>query len=281
MIGQRALILTLFSALLVLGPGTAQAEEGSSSEEETPPAEEASGEEVQSSVANEGGETTETLPEVGEGESSAVGGDVPSSEVGEEGEGEEQELPNAPTTRLKLRPPPGRAVSAQEIQGRTRQLSKMMETSESRLRALAERVLSGKIGRAASTVVYRNEMGSSFKLVRAVFALDGAPIFSRIDESGELGSRNEIELFNGSIVPGEHRLSVNLEFRGHGYGIFSYLKGYRFKVRSSYAFRVTEGKNSQIRVVSYEKGDQNTPLEERPDIRYVERVETLSGSTVR
>jgi hypothetical protein len=153
-----------------------------------------------------------------------------------------------------------------------------MEASEERLRALADRVLSGKFCRDGSLMEFNNEMGPSFKLIRAVFALDGAPIFSRVDESGELGGRDQIELFNGSIVPGEHRLSVNLEFRGHGYGIFSYLKGYRFKVRSSYTFRVTEGKLSQVRIVSYEKGDQNTPLEERPDVRYVERVESLPAS---
>lgn len=274
--GQRALILTVFGMLLVLGLGRAWAEQEGESDEGSLPAEESGGIGAQGDA--EGGESPATSPE-GAAEGAEGAEETPQSDEGE-GEAGDEELPLAPANRVKLRPPPGRAISAQEIQGRTRQLSKLMETSETRLRELAERVLSGKIGRAGSTVVFRNEMGSSFKLVRAVFALDGAPIFTRTDESGELGSRNEIELFNGSIVPGEHRLSVNLEFRGHGYGIFSYLKGYRFKVRSSYAFRVAEGKHAQVRVVGYEKGDQNTPLEERPDIRYVERVETLTGSPV-
>jgi len=61
--------------------------------------------------------------------------------------------------------------------------------------------------------------------------------------------------------------------RGHGYGVFAYLKGYRFKVRSTYTFAVPEGRISTLYVVGYEKGGPTTPLEERPAVRYIERVE--------
>jgi hypothetical protein len=72
---------------------------------------------------------------------------------------------------------------------------------------------------------------------------------------------------------------VNLEYRGHGYGIFSYLKGYRFRVRSNYSFSAPEGKAITIRVVGYEKGGPTAPLEERPAIRYIERIQaTRRGS---
>jgi hypothetical protein len=64
-----------------------------------------------------------------------------------------------------------------------------------------------------------------------------------------------------------------LEYRGHGYGIFSYLKGYRFRVRSNYSFTAPEGKAITIRVVGYEKGGPTAPLEERPAIRYMERIQ--------
>ena len=69
---------------------------------------------------------------------------------------------------------------------------------------------------------------------------------------------------------------MNLEYRGHGYGIFSYLKGYRFKVRSSHTYTAAEGKLIHLRVVAYEKGGPTTPLEDRPDVRYVERIEAVS-----
>ena len=68
-------------------------------------------------------------------------------------------------------------------------------------------------------------------------------------------------------------MTVNLEYRGDGYGIFSYLKGYRFRVRSSYSFSAPESKAVSIRVVGFEKGGPTAPLEERPAIRYLERLE--------
>src|SRR5688500_20256745 len=122
-------------------------------------------------------------------------------------------------------------------------------------------------------------MSSSYKLVKAVYALDGAPIFNKADEDGALGEREEFDVYHGSIVPGEHTLTVNLEYRGHGYGIFSYLKGYRFKVRSNYSFTAPEGRGVTIRVVGYEKGGPTAPLEERPAVRYIERVSARGGAS--
>jgi hypothetical protein len=73
-------------------------------------------------------------------------------------------------------------------------------------------------------------------------------------------------------MPGDHTLSVVLQYRGHGYGIFSYLKGYSFKVRSSRTFTVGEGKAIKLEVIGYEKGGVTTALEERPAVRYAENI---------
>jgi hypothetical protein len=89
---------------------------------------------------------------------------------------------------------------------------------------------------------------------------------------GPLGDQTEFEVYNGSIVPGDHNITVNLEYRGNGYGIFSYLKGYRFRVRSSYTFNAPEGRGDDPRG-RYEKGGPTAPLEERPAVRYTERTE--------
>jgi len=170
-----------------------------------------------------------------------------------------------------------RRVKAAEIKTRIAALQDAVSTAKNRLDDLAERVLSGGIAQAKLVAVHRNEMGSSFKLVRAHYALDGAPIFSRVDESGELAEQEELELFSGYVVSGRHTITASLEYRGHGYGIFSYLKGYRFKVRSTHTFEVPEGKVLSLRVTAYEKGDQTTPLQDRPDIRYGERTEALTS----
>jgi hypothetical protein len=170
------------------------------------------------------------------------------------------------------------AVRLRDLEQQINELKEQIFRSKARLSLLAETVLSHVIAGAKAVLIHRNEMGSSFKLVKAVFTLDGAPIFNKVDEEGNLGDQEERTIFDGSIVPGEHNLSVNLEYRGHGYGIFSYLKGYRFKVRSSHAFTAGEGKTITVKVVGYERGDPTTPLEDRPSIRYNERVSAGTGA---
>lgn len=170
------------------------------------------------------------------------------------------------------------AVRLRDLEQRINELKEQIFRSKARLSLLAETVLQGVVAGAQVVLVHENRMSSSYKLVKVVYALDGAQIFNRADEEGELGDRQQFEVYNGSIVPGEHTLTVNLEYRGHGYGIFSYLKGYRFRVRSNYSFTAPEGRAITVRVVGYEKGGPTAPLEERPAVQYIERVNDRSGS---
>ena len=164
------------------------------------------------------------------------------------------------------------SVRLRDLEQRINELKEQIFRSKARLSLLAETVLQGVVAGSQATLIHENRMGSSYMLVKVIYALDGAPIFNKADEEGELDDREKFDIYNGSIVPGEHTLTVNLEYRGHGYGIFSYLKGYRFKVRSNYTFTAPEGKAIVVRVVGFEKGGPTAPLEERPAIRYVERV---------
>jgi hypothetical protein len=162
-------------------------------------------------------------------------------------------------------------VRLRDLEQRINELKEQIFRSKARLSLLAETVLQGVVAGSQAVILHENRMSSSYRLVRAVYALDGAPIFNRADEQG-LSEETEFQVYNGSMVPGEHTLTVNLEYRGHGYGIFSYLKGYRFKVRSTYSFTAPEGRGVTVRVVGYEKGGPAAPLEERPAIRYIERI---------
>ncbi|MCB9603624.1 MAG: hypothetical protein H6720_25170 [Sandaracinus sp.] len=208
--------------------------------------------------------TTEGTPPEGEG----AGVEATSAPV----EGAEGEA--ATTTSAEPMDAGTYAVRLRDLEQRINELKEQIFRSKARLSLLAETVLQGVVAGAQAIIVHENRMSSSYKLVKAVYALDGAPIFNRADEDGDsLSEREEFQVYNGSIVPGEHTLTVNLEYRGHGYGIFSYLKGYRFKVRSNYNFTAPEGRAVTVRVVAYEKGGPTAPLEDRPAIRYVERVQ--------
>jgi hypothetical protein len=165
------------------------------------------------------------------------------------------------------------ATRLRDLEQRIDALKEQIFRSKARLSLLAETVLQGVVAGAQAVIIHENRMSSSYRLVKVQYALDGARIFNKADEEGPLGDQTEFEVYNGSIVPGDHNVTVNLEYRGNGYGIFSYLKGYRFRVRSSYTFNAPEGKGVTIRVVGYEKGGPTAPLEERPAVRYTERAE--------
>ncbi|GAB4205568.1 MAG: hypothetical protein OHK0013_21590 [Sandaracinaceae bacterium] len=165
------------------------------------------------------------------------------------------------------------ATRLRDLEQRIDALKEQIFRSKARLSLLAETVLQGVVAGAQAVIIHENRMSSSYRLVKVQYALDGARIFNKADEEGPLGDQTEFEVYNGSIVPGDHNVTVNLEYRGNGYGIFSYLKGYRFRVRSSYTFNAPEGKGVTIRVVGYEKGGPTAPLEERPAVRYTERTE--------
>jgi hypothetical protein len=171
-------------------------------------------------------------------------------------------------------------VRLRDLEDRVNRLKEQIFRSKARLSLLAETVLDRKIAGSMATILFRNEMGGSFRLVKATFLLDGAPIFNRADETEDLAEREVINLFDGPVMPGDHTVSAVLHYRGHGYGIFSYLKGYSFKTRSSRTFTVSEGKAVRLEVVGYEKGGVTTPLEERPDVRYIMNVSDYEGASV-
>ena len=141
--------------------------------------------------------------------------------------------------------------------------------TKARLLLLQETVLGGDLSSGARAVIFhRNEMGSQFILESVAYALDGAPIFTKVDANGDLDKREEFEIFNGRIVPGNHQIAVRMVYRGHGYGIFSYLEGYKFKLQSNQTFNAEGGKVTTVKVVGYEKGGITSDIKDKPAIRY-------------
>jgi hypothetical protein len=160
-------------------------------------------------------------------------------------------------------------VQVRTLEERVSDLKEKIFRTKARLMNLQEMVIGGDITTGSKAVlVHRNEMGSSFYLESVSYALDGAPIYQKVDVEGDLERREEFEIFNGRIVPGNHQVSVLLVYRGHGFGVFSYLEGYKFKVQSSYTFNAEPGKVNTIKVVGFEKGGITAELKDRPAVRY-------------
>lgn len=168
----------------------------------------------------------------------------------------------------------GDEPGARSLEERVSDLKEKIFRTKARLMNLQEMVIGGDATTGAKAVlVHRNEMGSAFYLESVAYALDGAPIYTKVDVDGDLEKRDEFEIFNGRMVPGDHQLAVQLVYRGHGYGIFSYLQGYKFKVQSSYTFNVESGKVNTIKVVGFERGGLTAQLQDRPAVRYDVNIE--------
>jgi hypothetical protein len=162
-------------------------------------------------------------------------------------------------------------VRLRDLEQRINELKEEIFRSKARLSLLAESVLGNVVGGSRAQIVHQNEMSGTFRLVHVVYSLDGAPILTRDDEA-TLSDQREFRVYSGQVGAGDHSLGVNLEYLGAG---LPYMKGYRFRVRSTQSFSVPEGKAIQIRVVGYERGGPLEPPENRPAIRYVQRVVSI------
>ena len=166
------------------------------------------------------------------------------------------------------------AVRLRDLEQRIDELKEQIRRSHTRLSLLSDTILSGGGAGSRSVIRFSNELSDAFRVTRLLFVLDGAVQYNKTDQSGVLSDQDLIPIFNGTIPPGDHTLQVLVNLQGHGYGVFSYLRGYRFEVRSSHSFTAVEGKTVNLDAVAYEKGGVTTPLEERPAIRYREKVST-------
>ncbi len=173
--------------------------------------------------------------------------------------------------------PPGNAQTADEafatrvktLEEQVVDLKEKIFRTKARLVLLQETVLGGNVTESARAILYhRNEMGSQFVLESVAYALDGGPIFTKVDNNGDLDKREEFEIFDGRIVPGNHQIAVRMVWRGSGFGMFSYMEGYKFKLQSSTTFTAEAGKATTVKVVGYDKGNITTEVKDRPGIRY-------------
>jgi len=139
--------------------------------------------------------------------------------------------------------------------------------TKTRLLLLKEQILDNVIQESRAVLRHKNEMGSFFELRKVLYYLDGKKIYYQDNSNGLLQKRPEFEIYNGSIIPGNHSLTVELTYRGRS-DLFSYLKGYVFKLRSAYTFYAAKGRITQVSVIGYERGGIGTDLEDKPYIKY-------------
>jgi hypothetical protein len=169
------------------------------------------------------------------------------------------------------------SVRLRDLEQRVDELKDQIRRSHTRLALLSDTIVGGGAAGSRAEVEFANEMSSAFELIRALFVIDGQVQYNRQDDSGALADQKSIPIFTGTMPPGDHTIQVALTFQGNGYGVFSYLRGYKFEVKSSHSFTAVEGKALTVTATAFEKGGVTTPLEQRPTIEWHEKVLPLSA----
>ena len=166
------------------------------------------------------------------------------------------------------------SVQVRGIEHKTEVLKQEAWELNARLNALKEKLL-GERGETRATIVHRNDLSGQFRLLSVQYALDGHAIGGR-DDAG-LADAKSFEVWSGPVAPGSHLVSVNMLLRGNGYNLFTYLRHYRFPVRSSTSFLAGEGRHTELVVSARERGDLTTPLAKRPDVGFTLVVDPAAG----
>ncbi len=158
------------------------------------------------------------------------------------------------------------AVRMRRLEQRTQALKERAWQLKARVQTLKEQMLGGGVG-AQALISHDNEMGSSFRLVKLTYTLDGTQVFARTDDAGEsLYKTKSFDIFTGPISPGNHQLAMVATYKGHGYGVFEYLSKFTFTARNTSAFTSAEGKIARVECRGFEKGGSGTPMEKRAAI---------------
>jgi hypothetical protein len=152
--------------------------------------------------------------------------------------------------------------------------------SRARLALLKETVLRGVLAGSRVVIAHRNLMGAGFRLTKIVIIVDGAQIFARTDDTGSLDSEDELLVYDGNLPPGPHSVTVELAYRGHGYGVFSYLSGYTFKSRSSHSLTAPENGAVKLTSVGFERGNLTTEMKDRPSVQWQELPLDAAGRPI-
>jgi hypothetical protein len=116
-------------------------------------------------------------------------------------------------------------------------------------------------------LIFNDIMSSSFRIKRFLVAVDEVSVDEKTWDPPVDAQR--FLVCNSALPPGEYVLRLYLELKGHGRLHYEDLEYYRFEIRSTHEFTVTE-KPFRLVVVARERGGPELPLEQRPDVGYVE-----------
>lgn len=168
-------------------------------------------------------------------------------------------------------------VRLRELEQKVEELKEQVRQSHARLSLLSDTILAGGQGGGRVEIRFENELSAAWHIVEITVVFDGAVQYKKADESGALSAQKKTPIFSGAVPAGDHTLQVLIKLRGHGFGVFSYLRGIEAEVRHDHSFSLTQGQDVEVVAVAWEQGGPTTPAEKRPDVRFHEVMHKASA----
>lgn len=159
-------------------------------------------------------------------------------------------------------------IRLRELEQRVEELKEQIRQSHARLSLLSDTILAGGQGGGRVNIRFENELSAAWHIIEITVVFDGAVQYKKSDESGALSAQKSTPIFSGAVPAGDHTLQVLIKLRGHGFGVFSYLRGIEANVRHDHSFSLTQGQDIEVIAVAWESGGPTTPAEKRPDVRF-------------
>ncbi len=165
-------------------------------------------------------------------------------------------------------------------------LKERVYNTKTRLVLLKERILADVVSGSYAIILHRNRMSSSFALEQVHYHINGKSRLYLTRRDADLDSSGEIVVHSGALPPGSHVIDVEMIYSGRG-RLFTYMKGYQFRITSRHVFYATEGRITKIESIGYERGDFTYSIEERPSVKFqvdvvqfsAENLARLTGQT--
>lgn len=172
------------------------------------------------------------------------------------------------------------SVRVRDLEVGISELKEQIRRSHTRLSLLSDTVFAGGFGGAVARVTLVDRLGGGLTILRAVAVLDGEVQFNKQSAEGVLGTDAPVVAFDGPLPPGSHMLQVMIEVQSTGYGVFSYMDGYKRMVEASHEFVVPEGDKAEIQIIIWEQGGVTTSVLDRPAIKFLGRVVKGSANSL-
>jgi hypothetical protein len=106
-------------------------------------------------------------------------------------------------------------------------------------------------------LLFRNDVGDKYQLVEVRFVMDGEELPTTL--SGVQRGKSYV-MYEGPARPGRHIVSAHLTYQGRSRGMFTYTKGYRFKVTSDQVLTMPADKSVAFTVVGKETKGLRAPV---------------------